>query len=75
MVEVLVLFHHGMVVLGVPYSEAALMNTHSGGTPYGASHVAGADNSCELSQHECDIARALGRHPADIATHLHGTAS
>lgn len=69
------LFHHGMVVLGVPYSEAALMNTRSGGTPYGASHVASADNSRELSQHERDIARALGQRLADIATRLHGTAS
>ena len=64
------LFHHGMLVLGVPYSEAALLDTKSGGTPYGASHVAGADNSLALSGHEKRVARALGKRLAETALRL-----
>ena len=64
------LFHHGMLVLGVPYSEAALLDTKTGGTPYGASHVAGADNSLALSEHEKRVARALGRRLAETAVRL-----
>ncbi len=64
------LFHHGMLVLGVPYSEAALLDTKSGGTPYGASHVAGADNSLALSEHEKRVARALGKRLAETALRL-----
>ncbi len=61
------LFHHGMVVLGVPYSEAALMDTLSGGTPYGASHFAGADGGREITQHELQIARGVGARLAATA--------
>ena len=64
------LFHHGMLVLGVPYSEAALLDTKSGGTPYGASHVAGADNSNALSEHEKRVARTLGKRLAETALRL-----
>lgn len=64
------LFHHGMLVLGVPYSEAALLDTKSGGTPYGASHVSGADNSLALSEHEKRVARALGKRLAETALRL-----
>ena len=64
------LLHHGMLLLGVPYSEAALSDTSTGGTPYGASHVAGADNSRALSEHEKKIARTLGRRLAETAVKL-----
>ncbi|MEQ8231849.1 MAG: NAD(P)H:quinone oxidoreductase [Gammaproteobacteria bacterium] len=64
------LLHHGMLLLGVPYSEAALLATTSGGTPYGASHVAGADNELPLSEHERRIARALGRRLAQTVIRL-----
>ena len=64
------LFHHGMLVLGVPYSEAALLDTKTGGTPYGASHVAGADNTNAISEHERRVARALGKRLAETAMKL-----
>ncbi len=64
------LMHHGMVVLGLPYSEPALMRTHGGGTPYGASHVAGFDNDPTLSDDEKHLCRALGRRLAGVAQHL-----
>ncbi|MEX2481135.1 MAG: NAD(P)H:quinone oxidoreductase [Gammaproteobacteria bacterium] len=64
------LFHHGMLVLGVPYTEAALMATQSGGTPYGASHHAGGDNQLALSVHERRIARTVGQRLATIAVKL-----
>src|SRR3546814_10715472 len=52
------LLHHGMVLVGIPYTEAALSSTRSGGTPYGASHVAGADDHSEPSDEEREIGRA-----------------
>ncbi|HLU12888.1 MAG TPA: NAD(P)H:quinone oxidoreductase [Arenimonas sp.] len=64
------LFHHGMLVLGIPFAEAALNTTRSGGTPYGASHVAGADDNPEPSDDEKQLARALGRRLADTARKL-----
>lgn len=64
------LLHHGMLIMGVPYSEAALLDTRSGGTPYGASHVAGADNSNVISEHEKRVARALGKRLAETALRL-----
>lgn len=64
------LFHHGMLVLGVPYTEAALLATESGGTPYGASHHAGGDNQLALSDHERRIARTVGQRLAKIAVQL-----
>ncbi|MFA0810627.1 NAD(P)H:quinone oxidoreductase [Microbulbifer epialgicus] len=53
------LLHHGMLIAGIPYSEAALMRTQSGGTPYGASHWA-KGHSSELSDDEITLCRALG---------------
>ncbi len=53
------LLHHGMLLLGLPYSEAALTRTTSGGTPYGASHHAGRDGE-GLSEDEIELCRALG---------------
>ncbi|OGV25994.1 MAG: NAD(P)H:quinone oxidoreductase, type IV [Legionellales bacterium RIFCSPHIGHO2_12_FULL_37_14] len=53
------LFHHGMILFGIPYTESALFNTRTGGTPYGATHVAFGDDS-ELSDDEIILAKALG---------------
>lgn len=64
------LLHHGMLLLGIPYSELALDATRSGGTPYGASHVAGRDGQAVLSPEELVLARAQGRRLADAALRL-----
>jgi NAD(P)H dehydrogenase (quinone) len=69
------LLHHGMLILGVPYTEAALNRTASGGTPYGASHVAGHNNDKPLSPDEKELCQALGKRLATVASQLaaHGT--
>ena len=64
------LLHHGMLIVGIPYTEPALSATLSGGTPYGASHVAGGKGDNPISEHERELARALGRRLADIARRL-----
>jgi NAD(P)H dehydrogenase (quinone) len=64
------LLHHGMYVLGLPYTEQALTSTQSGGTPYGASHVAGLSGHGTLSDAEADLARALGARVARLAARL-----
>lgn len=64
------LLHHGMLVLGLPYSENALLETSGGGTPYGASHFAGADGKRLLDQHEIALCRALGQRIAQTASRL-----
>jgi NAD(P)H dehydrogenase (quinone) len=64
------LLHHGCLIVGLPFSEPALSSTRSGGTPYGASHVAGASGEATLSEDETALARALGRRLADIARRL-----
>lgn len=66
------LLHHGMVIVGVPYSEQRLVNMSeiSGGTPYGASTLAGADGSRQPSENELQIARFQGEHVATIAKRL-----
>lgn len=66
------LLHHGMLVLGLPYSVPELMNTRSGGTPYGASHHAGADNKLPLTEDEKTLCRTLGRRLAETARALEG---
>lgn len=63
------LVHHGMLLVGVPYTEQALFETRTGGSPYGASHVAG-EGGGELSEHEQRIAKALGRRVAEVAQRL-----
>lgn len=63
------LLHHGMLISGIPYSEPALNQTQSGGTPYGASHVAGAEGQA-LSEHEQKACRTLGKRIADLACKL-----
>ncbi len=64
------LLHHGMLIVGLPYTEPALNRTVSGGSPYGASHVGGADGALTLSEDERELARALGRRVADVAARL-----
>ena len=60
------LLHHGMMILGIPYSESELLTTTSGGTPYGASHTAGQDDALELSEDEKKLCFALGKRLADV---------
>lgn len=64
------LLHHGMFIVGLPYSEPDLAATPDGGTPYGASHVAGADGQPQLSEPEARLAFALGRRLAGAALKL-----
>lgn len=64
------LLHHGMVITGVPYSEQALLDTRSGGTPYGPSHMAGTDSNPALTEHETTLARALGKRLGTLARQL-----
>lgn len=64
------LLHHGMMIMGLPYSEAALMNTQSGGTPYGASHLAGQQSDRALDRDELTLCQALGRRVASTALQL-----
>ena len=64
------LLHHGCVIVGIPFTEPALSTTRSGGTPYGASHVAGGQDDPHLSDEESALARALGRRVADVARRL-----
>jgi NAD(P)H dehydrogenase (quinone) len=64
------LLHHGMLISGIPYSEAALLETRGGGTPYGASHHAGSDGKRSLDEQETQLCRALGQRLARIAQQL-----
>jgi len=64
------LLHHGMLVLGIPYSESDLNTTASGGTPYGASHVAGTDGTLPLTEEEKRLCRALGKRLAETVRRL-----
>ena len=64
------LLHHGCVVAGIPYTEPLLSTTRSGGTPYGASHVAGTADNPQPSDDEAQLARALGRRIAHLAARL-----
>jgi NAD(P)H dehydrogenase (quinone) len=64
------LMHHGMLLMGLPYSEPGLNETRGGGTPYGPTHVAGADGSAVLSEVEAVLARAQGRRLAEYALRL-----
>ena len=64
------LLHHGCVIVGIPFTEPGLSTTRGGGTPYGASHVAGGEDDPQLSDEEAALARALGRRVAEIARRL-----
>jgi NAD(P)H dehydrogenase (quinone) len=66
------LLHHGMLLVGVPFTEAALSETRSGGTPYGPSHWSGPESRMALSAEERQLCRALGRRLAEIARRLKG---
>jgi len=64
------LFHHGMLLVGIPYTEAALTETRTGGTPYGASHMAGPKGDLPLSEDERVLCHALGQRVARTALAL-----
>ena len=64
------LLHHGCLIVGIPFTEPLLNSTRSGGTPYGASHVAGAQDDPQPTDEEAVLARALGRRLAGIAARL-----
>ena len=63
------LLHHGMVIVGIPYTEKNLASTQTGGTPYGASHYSGNNNNT-LSKDETTLAQALGRRVSTMAKKL-----
>jgi NAD(P)H dehydrogenase (quinone) len=64
------LLHHGMYLVGLPYTERALNETRSGGTPYGASHVSAPGSAPTLTDTEKALAQALGRRVATLAVQL-----
>ena len=64
------LLHHGMLITGIPYSEPELASTQTGGTPYGASHVAGLTGNLPISEAEKKLCMAQGRRLANIALKL-----
>jgi NAD(P)H dehydrogenase (quinone) len=66
------LLHHGMVLVGVPFTEQALLDTRTGGSPYGATHFAPTSADSALSNHEIRIAQHLGRRVAEAAIRLQG---
>ncbi len=65
------LLHHGMLVMGLPYTHPELMNTASGGSPYGATHWAGVDGKRPITEDERTLSIALGRRLALAAIKLH----
>jgi len=62
--------HHGALIVGLPYTEPELMNTRTGGTPYGPSHVAGINDANPLSEEEKLLCKILGKRVASIANKL-----
>ncbi len=64
------LMHHGMLLLGLPYQDSALMMTESGGTPYGASHLAGSNGERSLDETEKQLCQTLGKRVAETAKAL-----
>lgn len=64
------LLHHGMLMVGIPYTDPRLTSTQSGGTPYGASHLAGIDSKNPITEDEKQLAIALGRRVAQITLQL-----
>lgn len=64
------LLHHGALIIGIPYTEQALHTTATGGTPYGVTHVAGVNSDLPISEHEQQLAIALGKRVANIALKL-----
>lgn len=68
------LLHHGMLIVGVPYTETAVLKTRSGGTPYGPSHLAGTDGKLPLTEEEKTICTSLGRRLAETSRLLQAKA-
>lgn len=68
------LLHHGMVIAGIPYREASLNKTTTGGTPYGSSHVAGAQGQNKLDQNEINLCQAQGKRLGELSLALRRTA-
>jgi NAD(P)H dehydrogenase (quinone) len=68
------LLHHGMLLVGIPYSEKGLSDTRGGGTPYGASHVAASSGHGALADVERDLAQSLGARVASLASRLNRAA-
>ena len=64
------LLHHGMIIMGVPYTEPALTSTQSGGTPYGASHVAGIESNNKVTEDEKQICMTMGARLAGLSLKL-----
>ena len=64
------LLHHGMLIVGIPFTEPALTTTKSGGTPYGPTHVAGPQSNLPLTAEEKELCVILGKRLADIAVKL-----
>ena len=64
------LLHHGMLIMGLPYTETGLLTTTSGGTPYGPSHVAGSDNKHTLTDEERQLCTAMGKRMANLVARL-----
>jgi len=69
------LLHHGMLICGLPYSHSELMQTTTGGTPYGASHVAGEDGKAVIDDNESTLCKALGSRVASVAKALTSSSS
>lgn len=65
------LLHHGMLMVGLPYSESELLTTQTGGTPYGASHLSGSESKNPVDETEAHLCRALGKRVAELALKLH----
>lgn len=64
------LLHHGMLIIGVPYTESILHTTTTGGSPYGASHIAGPENDLDINHDEKQLALSLGKRLAEAAIKL-----
>lgn len=64
------LLHQGMIIMGVPYTEPDLTTTHSGGTPYGPSHLAGADSNLALTEEEIRLCKNFGKRLAELTLKL-----
>jgi NAD(P)H dehydrogenase (quinone) len=64
------LIHHGMMIVGIPYTETSLMKTKTGGTPYGVTHVSGMNDDLPLSEEEKELAMSQGKRLAEISLKL-----
>ena len=64
------LIHHGMLIVGIPYTESGLFSNEGGGTPYGATHVAGDSNKLPISKNEKQLCIASGKRLAEISKKL-----